>query len=286
MKLQHDQPPELFSPERPVRSDFARGSVGVPYAVRRIITLAVLAAVLIGGGTWMWGHFFASAPGEVPVIKADGSYKQRPEQPGGIDIPHQDVQVYHEIDGSAAATNAKPAVEHMLPPPEQPDTAAMVPQQTSVDTDKSGQMESLIQKVAPPAVVEAPAPVATMPAPAAAPTPQAVTQVVKQPEVKEVTPAPTPTAAAALKPTAPSKGNVVLQLAALPDQNAAQNKAQELQTKYASILGAAKLHPVRANLGAKGVFYRIQSQSMSEAQASSMCAAIKNAHGGCLLVRR
>jgi hypothetical protein len=88
------------------------------------------------------------------------------------------------------------------------------------------------------------------------------------------------------KPAPVETGNTVVQLAALPDEHAATVMAQKLQIKYQSILGSAHLHPVRADLGAKGIFYRIQSQPLSDSQAKSVCAALKNQNAGCLLVRR
>jgi hypothetical protein len=261
-----------------------------------------------------------STPGEIPTVKAEGSYKQRPEQPGGIDIPHQDVQVYHEIDGSAEAANAKPEVEHMLPPPEEPNAsafAAAVPPVVSGSAAKlPARVESLTQTTVAPVPAPAPTPSpaiapspAAVPAPAVTanaplslvPSPPAVATTVasaapKPADVSAPVSAPTP-AVAAVQPAAPAvaanpaplspagKGKAVVQLAALPDERAAQAMAQKLQAKYGAILGQARLRPVRADLGAKGIFYRIQSQALSDEQAKAICAAIKNLNAGCLLVR-
>lgn len=250
--------PELFAPERPVRSDFARQS-GLSYGVRRLITMAVLVGLVTAGGMWAWGRVTASHSGEIPTIKADSSYKQKPEQPGGIDIPHQDVQVYHEIDGSAVAENAKPTVEHMLPPPEEPQAAALV--------QPAPAAAPAVENTPTNPVVEAPVPIV----PPAAATP--VVAAVKAAAPAEGKPAPV------------AKGNTVVQLAALPDQHAAEVMAKNLQNKYKAQLGAAQLHPVRADLGAKGIFYRIQSQRLPDADANAICAALKSLHAGCLLVR-
>jgi hypothetical protein len=271
----------LFSSERPIRSDFARG--GPSYALRRIATILLAIVVLVGGGFWFMNR--SSAPEEIPTIKAEGTYKERPEQPGGIDIPHQDVQVYHEIDG--ANDGEKATVEHMLPPPEQPTaapaTAAADPEfVTAPATEVENIAPATVKSVTaqPPASVPTPspaAPVAEAPVPATASVPVAPTPAVVRP-----VPAVTATAPAA---AAPVKNGVVVQFAASSDEHAASQMAQKLQTQYHGVLGSAHLHPVKADLGAKGIFYRIQSQPLSETQAKSICATVKKNNAGCLLVR-
>jgi len=228
--------------------------------------------IVCGGGIWLWHKVFPFTPGEIPTIKAEGPYKQRPDQPGGIDIPHQDVQVYHEIDGSAAAGNAKPVLEHMLPPPEAPNVPPPAPVQaiTGADNAPAARVENL------------------------APQRQAVVQttVTSAPAVVVPAPEPVPAAAPVVEPTvvanpAPPAGKdgVVVQLASSQDRHAADGMARKLQNKYQAILGVAHLHVLRADLGAKGIFYRIQSQPLAEAQAKSICASLKKTNAGCLLVR-
>ena len=113
-------PPELFS-EPQIRSDAVRFAPS--YAFRRVITLTVILLLIAGGVYWAAGRAPVSDPNDIPVIKAEGSYKQRPEQPGGIDIPHQDVQVYQELD---ARNSDKPQAEHLLPLQEVPQLAPTV----------------------------------------------------------------------------------------------------------------------------------------------------------------
>lgn len=51
-----------------------------------------------------------------PLIQAEqGPYKVRPENPGGISIPHQDKLIYGRLSGESDQP-----VERLLPPPEQP----------------------------------------------------------------------------------------------------------------------------------------------------------------------
>lgn len=330
-----DLPPELFT-ERPVSSDFS--SRGPSYAMRRLLTLA-FAVLMIGGGIYWWvGDTPSGNPQDIPIVKADGNYKQRPEQPGGIDIPHQDVQVYQELD---ANNNDKAQVEHLLPPPETPQIQANQNPTASIQSAPS-HIESLIEdkplsgtiSTAPVVPTTVSAPVANVPSVAQVPTavvdttparlsedvqkniiltaPSPVTEQHTQVQpvaisktAQTVTKSPLPAVAVSPKsdsltieqiiknvsqnkpsikvgPIISGKGRII-QLASLPDQAAAQKDMHQLQNKYATVLGATTLHIVRADL-AKGTYYRIQSQTISEQQAQNICASLKKLNAGCILV--
>ncbi len=301
------KPPELFA-ERPVTSDFARSgsmrtrSSAPSYIVRRCLTLFVIFALIGGGFYWKFSSSKPTAPEEIPVIKADGTYKQRPEHPGGIDIPHQDVQVYQSLDGKGVMP--KDQVEHLLPPPETPQASAVAPKAAAPSTP---QIESLAPPAAPvettatpstvmPAPVAAPASVVTTGVPAVASAPKAT---VSTAATKSTTVAPKAapanldqviknvTASVDKSPedSATLSGGFAIQLASLPDQAAAQATMKKLQVQYAETLGATQLRVVKADLGAKGIYYRIQSQAVTESRAKNLCAAAKAKNAGCILVR-
>jgi hypothetical protein len=304
-----NKPPELLVYDRPMRSDFSRRESGVPYALRRAITVGLF-MLLFGFGGYKAYHYI-STPGAIPTIKAESAYKERPTQPGGIDIPHQDVQVYHEIDGHAPAADS--SVEHMLPPPEEPMASATTPMKTDVampappavenmapqaaaDDDPIGQQLSppVATTVAPatraaiapvPAIQAFTPPQQVAPQPAQSAPPSAVTS---QPKVEALASAPAvpssvPSIAHAATPSS-SKDHMIIQVASVPDATVAQSMAKKLQNRYASVLGTTTLHTVRADLGAKGVYYRIQSAPLAAADAQHICAALKNMNAGCFLV--
>ena len=87
---------------------------------RRLVQggIALLAVVLFLGVVWyayIWGSRSA-ATGDVPVVSApEGAEKVEPEDPGGMDVPHQDKLVLNQ-DGDGG--NGE--VERLLPPPEEP----------------------------------------------------------------------------------------------------------------------------------------------------------------------
>ena len=58
--------------------------------------------------------------GGMPLIKADNApVKMRPEQPGGMAVPHQDKLIYDRLKADTGNTETA-AVERLLPPPENP----------------------------------------------------------------------------------------------------------------------------------------------------------------------
>ena len=386
--------PELFA-ERPVRSDFSRARTGPSYALRRVITVMVLLG-LIGGGVYLKLRVPSHAtPGEIPTIKADGAYKTRPDQPGGIDIPHQDVQVYQELDNNVPQ---KPQVEHLLPPPEVPEASQIpIPPKTVVGLQST--VESLMVKEGSVTIEQKPAIGApeVAPAPSAPPVqliaspvppktaPQAMPQTVAAVAPPQAPPDPALEASAAVKtesavqsssktlplgkapiattvsstgssPSMPSasttststtsistlstttpsqvgvgaaprstsgstphpentasasptieqvlkdasaegqtasasatpkasQGGFLIQLASIPDQAGAEEAMAKLQAKYSSILGNVQLQLTKADLGAKGIFYRIQGRAVSAQQANSICASLKDMKAGCIIVR-
>jgi hypothetical protein len=85
-----------------------------------MIFLTVLAMAAFAGGLWFayvqgTRHPALTASGDaVPLIRADDRpTKVKPDQPGGMAIPDQNVSLYSEKPGGAP-------VEKLLPPPEQP----------------------------------------------------------------------------------------------------------------------------------------------------------------------
>ena len=82
-----------------------------------LISLALLAIVVI----WSYRLGVRDA-NDVPVIRAEiEATKIKPEQPGGIEIAHQDREVYTIVDG------AKPAAENGFAPSEETLTAEDAP---------------------------------------------------------------------------------------------------------------------------------------------------------------
>ncbi len=99
-----------------------RGSGPARWAIG-LISIMVLAAFT--GVVWyIYGEGVDRRAGAAPpVIKAPaGPAKMTPDEPGGLQVPNQDKQVYQTMQ----ATRSEPKLEQLLPPPEMPESEAEV----------------------------------------------------------------------------------------------------------------------------------------------------------------
>jgi hypothetical protein len=248
---EHEDPVGLVGDDR--LDEFAAPRRRWPTAVLTAIVMAVFA-----GGLWFFYHQGVRQPampgpgGDVPLIRADDKpAKLKPDQPGGMPVPDQNVSVYDPKPGAAP-------VEKLLPPPEQP-----MPRPTAKETASP-----------PPSAAASPA----HPAPA---TQQqaAATSAPKAPPK----PAAKETPAAAPAKSVPA-GPVRIQLASLRTPEAAKEEWGRLKREHPELLGRLTAVAVKADLGDKGVWYRVQTQVFDDAAAADrLCADLKKQNVGCSL---
>jgi SPOR domain len=253
--------------------------------------LTIFAMVVFAGGLWFayvqgTRHPAPTSSGDgVPLLRADDRpTKVKPDQPGGMSVPDQNVSLYSEKPGGAP-------VEKLLPGPEQPMARPAAPPK---------------EAAAPPPPI--PGPLAS--APAAAPTDSAASAPAAAPAPAErpsaasaakAAPRPAPAAkettavkeAAAILGAAPSAsanpktgGEVRVQLGALRSAEAARNEWARLKREQPKLLGKLSAVAVRADLGDKGIFYRIQAGPLSDgAAAERLCGELRQRKLGCTLAR-
>ncbi|MDE1146352.1 MAG: SPOR domain-containing protein [Azospirillaceae bacterium] len=291
-----------------------------PPAPRRrgLLSLAVVVAAVGSFGGLIYFVYTqgqrAGTEAVAPVIHADpGPTKVKPDQPGGMEVPNQDRLIYDRLRGDG---KTDPGVERLLPPPEVPmerpkaspppvsQPVTPEPQQPAA-TAPAPVSTQAAPTVLPPTVGKA-APVQAPPAPSS-PTPPpattaqppagAPTQLVPQqpkPVPAPVAAAPKPVEKPAVAapvekplpppPVAAGTGSVKLQFASIPSEAQAQEELQRIQRKHAAALGGLSLRLVKADLGAKGIYYRVQAGPVDEAQAKRICEAVKAAKDGCIPV--
>ncbi|PWC34348.1 SPOR domain-containing protein [Azospirillum sp. TSO35-2] len=91
-----------------------RGLLALGFAVVGVVAFA--GTVVVG----FRGHDRIASDGP-PLLTADpGPVKARPDQPGGLEVPHQDILAYERLRDHDANGKGNPAVERLLPPPEVP----------------------------------------------------------------------------------------------------------------------------------------------------------------------
>jgi len=227
----------------------------------RGLVASLVALVVIGvfaGGLWFAYQQGIKRGGvitgvaDVPLIRADERpTKVKPEKPGGMEVPDRDKLIY---------TQKRAAVEHLLPPPEK-----QMPQPTAPAT-------------AAPSASPPPGPV---PAGAGAANPAPLAQP-QQPAGKP--PAKAEAAATAAKLAAVQKtGGTRVQLASVRSEEAARQEWDRIRRANPDLLRSVSATPVRADLGDKGVFYRLQTAPIAD--ADRICGELKRRNIGCIIAR-
>ena len=248
---EHEDPVGLVGDDR--LDEFAAPRWRWPTAVLTAIVMAVFA-----GGLWFFYHQGVRQPamsgpgGDVPLIRADDKpVKLKPDQPGGMPVPDQNVSVYDPKPGAAP-------VEKLLPPPEQP-----MPRPTAKEA-------------------------ASPPPSAAASSAQPAPATQQQAAATSAPKAPPKPAAKETPAAAPAKsipaGPVRIQLASLRTPEAAKEEWGRLKREHPELLGRLTAVAVKADLGDKGVWYRVQTQVFDDAAAADrLCADLKKQKIGCSL---
>jgi SPOR domain len=260
-----------------------------PRRIWRIGTALLVMAAFAGG---LWAAYVAgtrhggvSEPGDVPLIRADTSpYKVKPQSPGGMAIPDRALLIYGA---------QRPQVEHLLPPPEQPmarpappppsplppspaqpQTASAAPSAPAPSAMRPNSVEAVNASPAPPSAAAAASP--------SAPAPDLIAERIDRLEA-----APTDSAAGAAPASGtPAKiGGLRLQLGAVRRSSEARDEWERLKRSNADLLGKLSAVAVRADLGDKGVYYRIQAGPVaSPTIAERICGELRQRRLACIIV--
>jgi hypothetical protein len=222
--------------------------------------IALVVVALFAGGMWFaylqgMRHAVGGSGGEdVPLIRADARpTKVKPEKPGGMEVPDRDKLVY---------TQKRAAVEHLLPPPEKP-----MPRPTPPGPGTSA---------VPPETARS----ATGPATAATAASSAAATTNPPGKVAAATVAPKP----ATLPQSPAKANGPrIQLASVRSEEAALQEWNRIKRANSDLLGNLSATPVRVDLGEKGIFYRVLSGPVAD--ADRVCRELNQRNVGCVIAR-
>jgi hypothetical protein len=256
-QLQETPPIEnLLAEEKPVEApaDNSLAALGVPGAPEETTASAVEPAA---------GDLQPAPPAEVAetaavseAVSSDESAKTAETSASAHGIPMKS-------DAASAAASEKPAIP---PAASTPETLAYV---RSVLENK-----------------DAPKDMASAPVPDSSPDSSASSSSAVSPSEAEPLPTIEPASgAAAVAGSAIKPGSTYIQLASIGSESAAPKEWAKLQKAHSSLAGL-EYRVQRADLGAKGVFYRIQAGPMSKDSAKGVCASIKASKpGGCIIVQ-
>ncbi len=250
---------------------------------------AIFAALILLGLVLWIAYPGEDATNEVPIIRADsGAYKTTPEEPGGMAIPHRDSTIF------SAQGNPDARVENLLADndAEEPMTKSdlFAGLNTQIEDAPPQPQTTQAEPMREPVASEDLVPVMEAPVSANA----------GQSEITDISPAPVERQAAAeaevaqaepaagaatAAPKAIASGTHFVQLASITDKAKAATAYKELQKKFPA-LANMDYRVETADLGAKGIFYRIQAGPVAKVDADKACAAIKSASGSCLIVAK
>lgn len=251
---------------------------------RRVLGGVVALAALAGFGGIAW---YATSQGHrdpgavVPVITADKQpIKERPAEPGGLAVPNRDMQVFNQLNSSGQPQK----VEQLLPPAEKPVARPQAEAEPAPPKGPAAPPAPAIQsrpegQAAVPAAPQAPGTeVAKVPVtPPTMPKEEAPKQ-----ETKAAPAAPKPAA----KQTASTGGSWRVQLGASKDQARAKAALARIVKANSDVLGSVPSEVVRADLGKKGVYFRMRAGAFADrAAADALCSKLKARKVGCIPVK-
>lgn len=282
---------------------YAEPSPGVGGLVKiLVVTIGLLGTAAFGWVVWIAYDegVRTGAVKTVPLIRADVSeIKRKPDDPGGLVIPHQDKLVFNRL----APGQADEPIERLLPLPEvpialpvreisAPPIKSVGPTSAPPDTEIATSLTPKL--VAPAPSKEPPTEAATVPPPPPppAPPPEPAELAARTPPPPPV-PSNTPTELAAKTPPPPEVKKTPeiaadlawrIQLFSLSSEKDAENVWTRLQKTNSDLLGGLELR-VQAVKLPKGTFYRVQAGPLANrAAAASLCGTLKSRKQDCLVV--
>lgn len=229
--------------------------------------LVIVGALAVGAGAWYVNHVLSRpgspSPAELPLLVGDTSpVKVRPESPGGADIPNRDKYVYKSLEGEPAEQPA----EQLLPAPEEPlpkpvDNGPPIEPLANIPLD---QMWSKPEAAAPP-----------------------TQSLEKPPEKPGADASPLPTKQdVEIAAVAPANGGVWLQLGAVRDEAGAKAEWARLYKRFPDVLEKLDRRSIPADLGAKGIWLRLQVGPYADAAAAdAACRTLAARGASCKIVK-
>lgn len=243
-----------------------------------ILILALGVLLIFAGVVWnTYRQGVRPSEGGLPVIASDDApYKRSPDERGGLEVAGQDKGYYDSMDGLGDPAVQKTAVRNPvdirrrsnpaldggpLPPVE---GAAELPEIVTAEAPEQGPAES----------TDAPAEETSITLAAVQPLAEPVRPVVAEISADTVT-------------RFSVSGDYQVQLSALRSEDAARAAWTKYQNSAPDLFLGANLDIQRADLGARGVFYRLRVGSFADrAAAKGFCADVKAAGKDCMVVAK
>ena len=267
--------------------------------------LGTLAGIVLAGvvAWFVLAPQYKQAHKDVPTIhRPETAVKVKPENPGGMDIPNQDKDIYNLVEKKDVDNTV---VENLLPTPEQPKLPDIVPEVTDVNATDIDEIVDVVSEensedvAAKPQdlleenkteVKETAQKAEEKAEKTADDTTKAVTETKEKVEEKAAEVAQTVKEQAqaaektvektvekvAEKPAVVANGKWQVQLVASSNKAAVEKVWSDASSKYAGVLKGLPHEIQNVDLGAKGTMYRLRAGSFaSKEDAQKVCNALK-----------
>ena len=255
---------------------------------------------------------------DVPLVKAaELPVKVRPEDPGGMHVAHRDKLIYQRFEDDEAPPVVErllSAPEEPLPPPlSEPESSPAEGIATTEDAPPSEFMpappeEEVLAPPTEPFLQEAAPgipPPDTLPSETPLETPQKVEVPSEPSSVAMAPPRPRPTAPPPPPPSSGPRaglsaearaaqallmgaeaGGYALQLGSVRSHQEANVEWERLKSDHADILGGLRPTVLKADLGQRGVYYRLQAGPVtSQKFARQLCSSLADRKVACIVVQ-
>ena len=245
-----------------------------------ILVLALGVLLIFAGVVWnTYRQGVRSTEGGLPVIASDDApYKRSPDERGGVQVAGQDKAYYDSMDGMGDPALQKAAARNPID----------IRRRDPVLSGGPSEVPPIEAAEEPPKIVFAES--ATAPKPEHEPERPIQIAMATPAPISEPT-IPHVTEYAGVAPNAVSRfvatGSFQVQLSALRSEGAARSAWSTLQNTAPDLFQGATLDIQRADLGAKGVFYRLRIGSFADRDAAKgFCADVKAAGKDCMVVAK
>ena len=263
----------------------------------KLLGLGLVMVVGLGAAAVIVPPMLLEPASDVALIKGEVTpFKVKPQDPGGIEIPHTETTVMGMIDD---LRQPEQATEVMRPP-------SAVPEMPPTPVDESGDvtMAAEPQPTGPGAVSDsaggaggtgdaADVTAADSSLADTASTSETGDASATEPMADNTTDSPKPATITAMpvsKPKPPKRVVVegdeplyVVQLAAFRKVDTAREQAGLLGGKHKGRLNGAELGTMKTDTGDDGIFWRVVTEPMARADADQVCASLKRAGQDCIL---
>ncbi|MFC6199829.1 SPOR domain-containing protein [Ponticaulis profundi] len=252
---------------------------------RGLLVVGLAVGVVLVFGTVVWNAYQSGVKkdaSDTPIIRADAEpYKRKPDESGGVETPNKEKRLFDSVD------NREREPQEMLASTRTESEQVIGDGPRDIRPGGGGATPN-----ATPTPVTTPTPYPT-PTPTATPTPAPAPAPV-------YTPTPEPTPEAVRQPVEPTlipdqsnngafdqSGQYLVQIMALRDMPTAEKAWSQLVEAHSDLFGGAVMDIQRADLGAKGIFYRLRAAAFAtRADAETFCNALKSRGQSCIVATR